>query len=456
MTKTDAALNVQRASVAHLSPSCFSDLKAWNLFGSRFLSLAIYFVAAVTPAAILAEEWPRWGGPRGDGTWRGPSATQKLPEKWPAAGLPLVWRKEIGGGFGGVSVNDGRVCVMDRQTKPNECERTLCLDADSGRELWIDEYPVEYGKLDYGNGPRGTPTIHDGRVYTLGAVGHVRCLDAASGKLIWSHDSVKEFDATIPMWGLAASPVIWQDRVIVHVGAKDGCVMAFDRLNGKKIWRVSDDPAGYATPIVIASPSGPQVVQWTPEHVLGIDVRTGKQLWSVPYKITYGVSVATPIYQQELVLVAGYWEGSKAIKLGKNPTDATVAWEENRYLRGLMSQPLYHDGNVYLLEKQYGLTCFELATGKKLWDDDNRATPRGRNPQATLVWLTNEPERALILNSDGDLILAKLDPSGYHEQSRTRIIDPTDINQVWAHPAYSGRFVFARNDKEIVCRALLP
>ena len=369
--------------------------------------------------------------------------------------MPVVWRKEIGGGFSGIAVGDGRVFVPDRQTKPLERERLLCLDTDSGREVWIDEYLVEYGKLDYGNGPRATATIHDGRVYTFGAVGHLRCLDAATGKVIWSHDCVKEFDATIPMWGLAGSPVIWQDLMIAHVGGKGGCVMAFDRRTGREAWRVSDDPAGYATPIVVPSPSGPQVIQWTPEHVLGIDPKAGRQLWSVPYKVTYGVSIATPIYQQDLVLVAGYWEGSKAIKLGKNSTDATVAWEENRYLRGLMSQPLYRDGRVFLIEKQYGLTCFELATGKKLWDDDNRATPRGRNPQASLVWLLNERDRAIILNSDGDLILAKLDPTGYHEQSRTRIIEPADTNPVWAHPAYAGRKVFARNDREIVCREMV-
>ena len=418
----------------------------------RIGSLTLF--VCLTCSIAHSEDWPRWGGPRGDGTWRGPAATQKLPEKWPEAGLPVVWRKEIGGGFGGISVSDGRAFVMDRQPKPIERERTLCFDADSGTVLWTDEYQVTYGKLDYGNGPRVTPTIHDGRVYTLGALGHLRCLDAATGKLNWSHDCVVEFEATIPMWGLAASPVIWHDFVIVHPGAKNGCVMAFDRLTGKEMWRVSDDPAGYGTPIIIAAPSGPQLVQWTPEHILGIEPKSGKQLWRVPYKITYGVSIATPIYQQEIVFIAGYWDGSKAIQLGKSATDAKLLWEDNRHLRGIMSQPLYRDGYVYLLDKQYGLTCFELRTGKKLWDDDNKATPRGRNPQATLVWLTNEPDRALILNSEGDLILARINPSGYREQSRTRIIDVTDTNPVWAHPAYAGTRVYARNDKEIVCRRM--
>jgi hypothetical protein len=113
-----------------------------------------------------------------------------------------------------------------------------------------------------------------------------------------------------------------------------------------------------------------------------------------------------------------------------------------------MSQPLYRDGHGYLLDKEYGLTCFKLATGEKLWDDDHRMTPRGRNPQATLVWL-NDGDRAIILNADGDLILARLNVDGYHEQSRTRIIGET-----WAHPAYAGARVFARSDSQLVCYGL--
>jgi hypothetical protein len=114
-----------------------------------------------------------------------------------------------------------------------------------------------------------------------------------------------------------------------------------------------------------------------------------------------------------------------------------------------MSQPLYRDGHVYLLDKGHGLTCFVLKTGKKVWDDGNRMTPKGRNPQATMVW-PGDGDRALILNSDGDLILARLSPAGYREESRTNVIGPT-----WAHPAYAGACVYARNDKELVCFSLV-
>ncbi|MEX2561217.1 MAG: PQQ-binding-like beta-propeller repeat protein, partial [Pirellulales bacterium] len=234
-----------------------------------------------------AEEWPRWRGPRGDGTWQGP----KLPETWPAEGLRVSWRQALGGGYAGVSVAGGRVFVMDRQQQPQEVERVLCFDAATGQPLWRDEYKVRYGELDYGSGPRAAPTVFEGRVYTLGAVGHVRCLDAAEGSIVWSHDCVEEFNARIPEWGFAASPLIHEGLVIVHVAAEPGgCLMAFDRNDGREVWRSSSDPAGYATPIIVDRAGGPQLVAWTPEHVLGLSPRTGQIEWSLPYKVTYGVS----------------------------------------------------------------------------------------------------------------------------------------------------------------------
>ncbi|HEY2841195.1 MAG TPA: PQQ-binding-like beta-propeller repeat protein [Pirellulales bacterium] len=399
----------------------------------------------LTPSAS-AEDWPRWRGPRGDGTWQAP----KLPATWPAGGLPVAWRQKIGGGYAGVVVADGRAITMDRQTEPAEVERVLAFDSASGKPLWQCSYPVKYDMLGYGSGPRAAPTVFEDRVYTLGAVGHVYCLDAATGDVIWSKDCMRDLGAKLPEWGFAASPVIWRDLVIIHVGLPHGSFIAFDRKTGEEKWRAGDDPAGYATPIIVERKRGPLMIGWTPEHVVGIDLARGKEVWKIPYKVTYGVSIATPIVRGDVVFVAGYWEGSKAIRLGPELADATLAWEETKTLRGLMSQPLERDGYVYLLDKQFGLTCFELASGKKLWDDGNRLTPRGRNPQASLVWL-NDGNRLIALNAEGELVLARVDPLGYHEESRTRIIGPT-----WAHPAYAGRHAIARDDQEIVCVELAP
>ena len=391
---------------------------------------------------VQGEEWPTWRGPRGDGSWNGPP----LPSEWPNDGLPVIWRRQIGGGYSGVVVADGRVYTMDRQTEPGEVEGVLCFDSGTGERLWRHSYEAPYGDLDYGSGPRATPTVFKGRVYTLGAVGHLHCLDAESGQVIWVKDTEAELDAERPQWCFAASPAIWKHLVIVHIAAKPrGCLVAFNRISGEEVWRSSDAPAGYCTPIIINHGEHEQLICWTPENVLGVSPSTGEVYWSVPYQVTNGVSIATPIFHEGLVFVSGYWEGSKAIRLGEHPHDAKLIWAETRYLRALMSQPLYRNGYVYLLDKFHGLICFKLQTGEKVWDDNNRMTPKGRNPQATMVWVGNT-DRVLVLNSDGELILARFTPEGYREQSRTRIIGHT-----WAHPAYAGDRIYARSDEELVC-----
>ena len=430
--------------------------------------LAILMTSA---APLRAEDWPRWGGPRGDETWHGP----EIPERWPEGGLPETWRATIGGGYSGVAVANGRVYVQDHVAAPTgkngdepsgdtpadkpvargETEGVLCFDLATGRPLWSHRYPVAYEKLDYGSGPRAMPTVHDGRVYTLGAVGHVHCLDAVTGRVLWSHDAVAAWGAKLPLWGLAASPLIVGELVVFHPGVpEDGCLVACRQSDGEVAWRSGGDPAGYATPVLIDAPSGRQLVAWTPEHIVGMSPETGRIHWKVPYKVTYGVSIATPLYHDGIVFVSGYWEGSKAIRLGAKAEVAELLWEDNRHLRGLMAQPIRRGGHVYTLDKQYGVTCFELATGRKLWDDKNTLTPRGRNPQVTLTWL-GDSDRMIGLNADGELVQARLSPDGFRELARAKVIEPAPPSGViWAHPAYAEDKVVMRSDRELVCRKI--
>jgi len=407
------------------------------------MSSPYFFLLALILAGsslVRAEDWPQFRGPRGDGTWQGP----KLSQTWPADGLKVRWKQPMGGGYSGIAVSGDRLYTLDRQTEPTERERVLCLNAADGQILWQHETPVTYHNLDYGNGPRCTPTLHKNRVYTVGALGQVLCLTADNGQLVWQKHYQKDFGGRQPMWGYAGSPVIHQDVVLLAPGGPEAGLVALRADTGEEVWRSLSDEAGYCTPLIIPSSEGDRIAHWTPSHIRGLDFATGKPLWDIPYEITYGVSIAKPIFHENLLLVAGYWHGSKAIRLNRAADQAELAWEENRSLRGLMSQPLYRDGYVYLLDKQYGLTCFELATGRKQWDDKNTMTPRGRNPQASLVWL-NEGPLALILNAEGELILASLTPAGYDERARSKIIDFT-----WAHPAFAGNSVYARSDTEIV------
>tara|TARA_B100001123_G_C15313052_1_gene1025157 strand:- start:350 stop:1597 length:1248 start_codon:yes stop_codon:yes gene_type:complete len=391
-----------------------------------------------------AEDWPTWRGLRGDGSWKAP----KLAAAWPEEGLRRVWKQTISPGYSGVSVAQGKVYLMDRpdKDKHGEKERVLCLDSDTGKELWSFTYAAAYGDLDYGTGPRASVTIHEGKAYGLGAVGHAFCLDAETGKQLWFKDLAKEEKAKRPFWGYAGSPLAHGEWMLYQIGAKpSGCVVAVEAATGKTAWRSGEQSAGYGPPVLIERGGRKEMVCWGPESVVGLPLGQGKEIWKIPYKVKYGVAIATPLYREGIVLVCGYWHGSKAIRLGPKLDDVALLWEEEEELRGLMSQPLYKDGYCYLLDRSHGLTCFELKTGKIHWRDGHKLTPKDRNPQASLVWV-GDTNRVLALNANGELILCELTPAGYRELERAQITGKT-----WAHPAYAGNRVFARSDREIVC-----
>ncbi len=409
------------------------------------VTLALILLAAEASAQANVHEWPRFRGPRGDGAWNTPALPKNLADIQPKQ----RWSVKIGGGYGGVTVSGGRVYVMDREKSP-ETERILCLDEMTGKQLWEHRYPVAYGSIDYGNGPRASVVIHEGNAYTLGATGIAACLDAASGKVVWQVDLVKEHNAVIPTWGFAASPYLWEGSVLLHCGAEPkGSTIALEAATGKLRWRGGSDKAGYCTPVVIDAPSGPQLIQWGPQNVTGMSPNDGEVYWKFPYEITYGVSIAQPIYHEGILLVSGYWHGTRALKLGSGPQDVSLAWSDEKTLCGLMSQPLYKDGYVYLLTKAQGVVCFKLSNGSIQWKDDNQLTPKDRNPQMSLVWADERNNIACGLNAVGELVFARFTPEKVEEITRHQIIGKT-----WAHPAFTRDAVYARSDTEIVAWSL--
>ncbi len=401
----------------------------------------VFLLSLCLTLACHGQDWPRWRGANGDGRWNPKDApadhAQREPER--------LWKKEIGGGYGGVTVSGGRVYVMDRQKTPREAERVLCFDAETGKELWTHPWEVEYGSMDYGTGPRSSVNITDGKAYALGATGVAVCLQADSGKVLWQVDTVAQFGAKIPTWGFAASPVLDGGRVLLHVGAdKNGSVLALDKDTGAEVWRGGPDPAGYCTPEIITHAGTRQLIAWGPEHIQSLNPETGAVNWTYPYKITYGVSIAQPLYHEGLLLVSGYWHGAKVLQLGRTAKDVTLVWENEKALCGLMSAPLFKDGIVYMLDKNRGLQAFELKTGQILWSDDNTLTPKDRNPQMSLVWMKEAEDMATLLNASGELVHVALRPASREELGRHQIIGKT-----WAHPAFVGSRVFARSDKEL-------
>ena len=409
------------------------------------LLLAIVTLSWITTSTVCGQvadsEWPRWRGPGADGRWNPPGVPADFATREPRE----LWRIKIGSGYGGVSVAAGKVYVMDYTKSPEEQERVLCFESTTGKQVWSQSWPVAYGKMDHGTGPRASIVIENGSAYALGATGVASCFDAATGKVIWQHDTQKVFSAKMSTWGFAASPFIWKDKVILHVAAQlDGCLLALDKKTGKEIWRAGSDPAGYCTPELITHAGKPQLIQWGPEHIQSFNPDTGAANWRHPYKITYGVSIAQPLFVDGILVVSGYWHGTKAFRLGGDVRDAKLIWEQEKEICGLMSAPLFKNGRAYILDKSKGLTCFEIATGKVLWTDDNQLTPADRNPHFSMVWLDEARDLIALLNANGELVYAKLTTTGAEELARHQVIGKT-----WAHPAFTRNRIYARSDTEL-------
>jgi hypothetical protein len=224
-----------------------------------------------------ADDWPQWRGIDRDGVWH----ETGVIDSFDSPRLPLRWRAEISSGYCGPTVAGGRVYVTDRVIKPKQIERVHCFDAKDGTPLWTHAYDCAYRGVEYDAGPRASVTIDDRRAYSLGTMGHLHCFDAATGKVEWSHDLGVTHKIRMPMWGIAGSPLVEGDLVIVHIGGEpNACLVAFDKKTGTERWRALDDPASYSSPIVIDQAGRRVLVCWTGRRVVGLGPATGKLHWS--------------------------------------------------------------------------------------------------------------------------------------------------------------------------------
>ncbi len=208
---------------------------------------------------VLAADWPQWRGANRDGIWR----ENGIVKEFAGPQLAIRWRVEIANGYSGPTVAAGRVYVTDRLTDPNQLERVHCFDAMTGKNIWSHSYKCTYKKVGFPNGPRASVTVDDNRAYSLGTVGHLFCFDAQNGNVLWSKDLKAEYKIKVPIWGIAAAPLIENDMVIVQVGGKENaCLIAFDKVTGSEKWRALSDGASYSSPIVIEQAGSRVLVCW--------------------------------------------------------------------------------------------------------------------------------------------------------------------------------------------------
>ncbi len=440
-------------------------------------------VAVIGAAACPArgDDWPQWMGPQRDATWR----ERGLATSIPAGGLAVKWRVPVAGGYSGPAVADGRVYLTDYVVRegdlvngPNDrtartgTERLLCLDAATGEVRWKHEQECGYS-LSYASGPRCTPTVADGRVYSLGAEGNLVCLDAATGRLLWSKDFKQDYSAPTPIWGFCGHPLVEGDLLICLVGGPGSVAVAFDRVTGVERWKaLTASESGYCPPTIIEQGGSRQLLIWDADNLNALEPTTGRVLWSQPLKPMYGMSIMAPqvadTSRGRVLFASGIGRVGALYALSTDASAPKVLWrgEPKSAVYCANSTPFITGDVLYGCDCDTGaLTAVALDDGRRLWETLAPTTGGERRSKHGTAFLVRQAEpvagdpagatRTWIFSETGDLILARLAPQQYDELGRMRVVEPTNEcfgrDVVWSHPAFAGGCIFIRNDRELVC-----
>jgi outer membrane protein assembly factor BamB len=424
------------------------------------LLLALVFCSS----SVFGDDWPQWLGPTRDGVWK----EAGIIDRFPSSGAKVKWRAKVAGGYSGPSVANGRVFVSDYVRKSGDPkadpgvknvlqgeERLVCLDAATGKELWVHKYPRTY-EISYPAGPRATPTVDGELVYLLGAEGNLKCLSVKDGSVLWEKEFRKDYGAPTPMWGFAGHPLVDGDRLFVTPGGPGATAVCLDKTTGKELWRsLSAKDAGYCPPTMVQHAGRKELVIWTPETLNGLDPESGSVRWTVPLEPNYGMSIIAPVQLGEMLFAGGIVNIGVMLKLNESGPPATV-WKTSQKigLGPVHSPPLAVDDVLYGVDREGELKALNAATGEKRWET-YKATTGSRRANSATAFLTRNGDRFFIFNEQGDLIIARLTPAKYEEISRAHVVEPTQDafgrQVIWSAPAYANRCAFVRNDREIVC-----
>ncbi|MCX5682497.1 MAG: PQQ-like beta-propeller repeat protein [Planctomycetota bacterium] len=430
---------------------------------SKFISVALCALGVLVGSArLLADDWPQWRGPDRDGVWKETGLLDKLP----AGEIPIKWRAPVSSGYTGPTVAAGRAYLMDRRTQPSEGERILCFDAATGQPAWSFAYDAAYGKVGYPAGPRACVSVAGGRAFALGTAGHLHCLDAATGKLLWKKEPGADYRVKVPIWGIASAPLVDGDAVIVQIGASEegACLVSLDAATGKENWRALGDRASYSAPIIIQQAGRRVLVCWTGDSLAGLDPATGKVLWQhtiKPAKMV--INTAMPVMSDDRLFLSGFYDGSFMFRLRQDQPQVELLWSrrgesemKTDALHAIISTPVFLGDYVYGIDSYGEFRCLDAKNGDRIWEDLT-AVPKAR---WSTIHITRNGERFWMLNERGELLIATLSPKGLTVTSRAKLLEPTreQLSQrggvCWSPPAFAGKCIFARNDRELVCANL--
>jgi outer membrane protein assembly factor BamB len=401
----------------------------------RRLALAIVAVAVLSLPDVVSnralDDWPQWRGPNRDGV----SAERGLLKDWPSGGPPLVWKANgAGEGYSSFSTANGRLYTLGAR---GGTEYVMAFDPASGKKLWEAEHGQRFSN-DRGDGPRATPTIEGDKLYAFGASGDLSAMDAATGKVIWRVNVLKQFGGQNITWGLSESPLVLSDRILVNAGAPGASIVALKKSDGSLIWKSQRDEAGYSSAVLQDVGGVRQAVYFTGQRALGINVDSGQLLWSYDRVANNTANIATPVVRGNRVFLSSAY-GTGAVLLEISTGKGGLTAREVYFTNDMRN---HHASCVLIGEYLYGfsdsiLTAMQFDTGKVAWRD--RSVGKG-----SVVFAD---DRLYLYSENGVVGLAEANPAGYREHGRFEI--RAGRLPTWSHPIVSGGKLFIRDQDTI-------
>lgn len=403
------------------------------------LTLIVALLGLATHLPAQVADWHQWRGPNRDGH----SAETGLLKEWPAGGPRLVWKiAGAGTGYSSFSASQGRLFTLGARGSD---ELVMAFDAASGKKLW----EVRNGRRfdnDRGDGPRSTPTVDGDRLYVFGGSGDLTSMEAATGKRLWSINVVQQFRGVNPYWGYSESPLIVGDRIVLNAGGRGASIVAINKLDGKTLWQVHNDEAGYSSPMLLRTGSLAQIVFFTGQRALAVDPRDGRLLWSYNRVANGTANIATPIVRANRVFLSSDY-GTGAALLDVKAAGNIASASEVYFTRDMRN---HHASSVMVGDTIYGfsssiLTALNFNTGETVWR--NRSVGKG-----SLIYAD---ERLYLYSEDGVVGLADASPEAYRERGRFSI-QTSGNAPTWSHPIITGGKLIIRDQDNVFAYNIRP
>ncbi len=394
----------------------------------------------LTQGTTAAADVLEFRGPNRDGIEPGPA----LARDWKAAPPKLLWKQPVGGGYASfLVIGPALVTIEQRRDK----EAIVAYDAATGAELWVCDYPALFSETLGGDGPRATPTFHDGKLYALGATGRLTAIDFASGKEIWHVDILKQNENGNLDWGMTGSPLVYDDVVVVNPGDQKGndasrAIVAYSLADGQRRWAAGRAKSSYSSPMLVTLGGVRQLLIFDGVGLAGCDPVDGRELWRFPWKSAFDINAAQPIVldEEQVVITSASGTALVHVKLDGDKWSAEEAWRSIR-LKGGYASPIAYNGFLFGIDENI-LVCLDLADGKLKWKD--RA---GQFGHGQLILRDN---LLLILGEAGELALVEATPERYHELGRIQVLE----GKTWNVPVLAGNRIYVRNHLEMAAYEL--